>query len=63
MSSVDTPETDQRETPREMVNVALHPALRDAFVAWLDSKGLDLSPPIPDGNGETFHVVMPRNLK
>lgn len=45
-----------------MVNIVLHTALLDAFVAWLDSRGLDLSPPIPDGAGDIFHVIVPRSL-
>lgn len=49
-------------TPEEKngaVNVALHPALFDAFVDWLDSRNCDLSPPIPTGD-DTFRVVSPR---
>lgn len=50
-------------TPEEaegVVNIALHPAAFDGFVQWLDSRGLDLSPPIPQDDGSTFRVIMPR---
>jgi hypothetical protein len=50
-------------TPEEadgVVNVALHPALFHAFVGWLDSRDLDLSPAIDDDNGGTFRIVSPR---
>ena len=46
-----------------MVTIALHPEVFDAFVDWLDSRGCDLSPPIPTGReGETFRVITPRGL-
>ena len=35
----------QSPDPRMPVDIALHPALLDDFVAWLNSRGLDLSPP------------------
>ena len=50
-------------TPEEAesgVNVFLHPAAFDGFVDWLDKRGIDLSPPIPDGEGGTFRVLSPR---
>ena len=50
------------EEAEGMVNVALHPAMFDSFVMWLNSRELDLSPPIPTGEGETFRVVVPRRL-
>jgi hypothetical protein len=45
-----------QEEQDEMVNIALHSALFPAFVAWLHSRGLDISPPIPLGE-EAFRVV------
>lgn len=52
-------------TPEEadgVVNIALHPAAFEGFVDWLDSRGLDLSPPIDADDGTTFRVLTPRSL-
>lgn len=41
-----------------IVEVALHPNLFDPFVDWLRSRGLDLSEPIPNADGEgSFRIV------